>query len=159
MATENFDDKDFVDRYVAQGPSLFVPGFEALHRMTGLLLAEFVPEDGAIFIVGAGGGHELMRLSAAQKSWRFCAVDPSVIENAPDGPFDAATCLLTLHLVADDGGKLATLRSIRARLKPEAPFVLVDLCMDRAAADFEQALGRYARFAEESGAEAEAETA
>ena len=180
MATEHFDDKDFVDRYVARGPSLFVPGFEGMHRMTGLLLAESVPENGSVLVLGAGGGHELTHLSAVQAGWRFCAVDPSeemlsaaryrmraqgdeqrvdwvhgVIEDAPDGPFDAATCLLTLHFVADDGGKLATLQAIRARLRPEAPLVLVDLCMDRAAADFEQALGRYARFAEDSGAEVE----
>lgn len=178
MVTEHFDEKEFVKRYVDQGPSLFVPGFEGLHCMTGILLDESVPDSGAILIIGAGGGHELTRLAADHKGWRFCAVDPSaemlkaaryrmveqgdsdrvdwirgVIDDAPDGPFDAATCLLTLHFVPDDGAKLKTLQSIRARLKPGAPLVLVDLCMDLKADDFETALDRYVNFAEASGAD------
>ncbi|WP_299322354.1 methyltransferase [Parasphingopyxis sp.] len=178
MVTEHFDEEDFVKRYVERGPSRFVPGFESLHRMADLLLAETVPDNGSVLIIGAGGGHELTRLATGHKGWRFCAVDPSeemlkaaryrmadqgdnervdwiqgVVDDAPDGPFDAATCLLTLHFVPDDGAKLETLRSIRSRLTPGAPFVLADLCMDQTADDFDVALGRYARFAGASGAD------
>jgi tRNA (cmo5U34)-methyltransferase len=72
--------------------------------------------------------------------------------DAPNGPFDAATCLLTLHFVADDGSKLDTLRAIHARLRPGAPFLLVDLCMEKGAADHELRIGRYRTFALNSGA-------
>ena len=47
----------------------------------------------------------------------------SYIDTAPDGPYDAACCLLTLHfLPADD--RLRTLRALHSRLKPGAPFVM-----------------------------------
>jgi SAM-dependent methyltransferase len=73
------------------------------------------------------------------------------IFDTPPGPFDAATCLLTLHFVPDDGAKEQTLREIRRRLKPGAPFVLVDLCIDLAAPEAATALNRYRAFALESG--------
>lgn len=47
------------------------------------------------------------------------------VEDAPLGPFEAATCLLVLGLIADDGSKLRTLETIHRRLEPGAPFVLV----------------------------------
>ena len=178
MVTEHFEDQEFVKRYVERGPSHFVPGFEALHRMTAILLAESTPADGRLLLLGAGGGHELTRLASHRSGWRFCAVDPSqqmlgaaryrmdqqadtgrvewicgLIDDAPQGPFDAATCLLALHFVPDDGSKLQTLQSIRRRLVPGAPLVLVDLCMDRAAPDFDRALGWYARYATLTGAD------
>lgn len=42
---------------------------------------------------------------------------------APAGPFDAATCLLTMHFVPMDE-RMRTLNEVRGRLKPGAPFVL-----------------------------------
>ncbi|MEM6740791.1 MAG: methyltransferase [Pseudomonadota bacterium] len=178
MVTEHFRDEAFVEKYVEQGPALFVPGFEALHRMTAILLGERVPNAGMLLLLGAGGGHELTRLAAHNAAWRFCAVDPSeamlgaartrmaqqgaaervdwvcgLIEDAPTGPFDGATCLLTLHFVPDDGAKLDTLRAIRGRLKPGAPLVLVDLCMDRGSQGFHRAVDLYGAYAEHTGAQ------
>ncbi|MEM9355291.1 MAG: methyltransferase [Pseudomonadota bacterium] len=178
MVTEHFRDEEFVTKYVAQGPACFVPGFDALHRMTAILMAESAPTDGTLLLLGAGGGHELTSLASHESGWRFCAVDPSeqmlnaaryrmdqqgdggrvewvcgLIDDAPLGPFDAATCLLTLHFVPDDGGKLETLQSIRRRLKPGAALVLVDLCMDRAAPDFGRAVDLYGAYASLTGAE------
>jgi len=178
MVAEQFQDEAFVRRYVEHGPALFVPGFEAMHRMTAIILAERTPANGKVLVLGAGGGHELTRLAAHQAGWRFCAVDPSeqmlgaarhrmdqqgdagrvdwvcaLIDDAPAGPFDAATCLLTLHFVADDGAKLATLRSILQRLKPGASFVIVDFCVDRTGPDFNKAVERYGQYAKLTGAD------
>ena len=75
--------------------------------------------------------------------------------DAPPGPYDAATCLLTLHFVPDDGSKERTLTEIRRRLKPGAPFVLVDLCIDIASPESSVALNRYREYALESGADLE----
>lgn len=47
-----------------------------------------------------------------------------LIDDAPAGPFDGATCLLTLHFL-DRPDRIRTLRAIRDRLKPGAPFVAV----------------------------------
>jgi hypothetical protein len=49
----------------AEGPRRFVPGIESLHRMTGILLAERVPSDAAVLVLGAGGGLELKAMAEA----------------------------------------------------------------------------------------------
>lgn len=45
------------------------------------------------------------------------------IDGAPDGPFDGATCLLTLHFVPRQHC-VATLTALRKRLKPGAPLIV-----------------------------------
>ena len=140
-----FDDPAAVARY-AENPPRLVPGFTDLQRMTRLLLAEAAPADGRILVVGAGGGLELGAFAEAQPGWRFVGVDPSAemlklarlalgplaerveltegyIDSAPEGPFDGASCLLTLHFVPL-AERLATLKEIRRRLKPGAAFVV-----------------------------------
>ncbi|WP_331461893.1 class I SAM-dependent methyltransferase [Roseibium limicola] len=122
-----------------------VPGLSDMHRMTALLLQEQAPEDAHVLIVGAGGGLELKAIADARPKWRFTGVDPSTdmldqarstlnaaanriryhqgyMDDAPYGPYDGATCLLTLHfLEAED--RLRTLIEIRRRLKPGGVFV------------------------------------
>lgn len=140
-----FTDPAMVADY-AEGTPRRVPGFADLHRMTMLLLAERAPEAAEILVVGAGGGLELKALTELQPRWRFVGVDPSAemlglarrilgplqsrialqqgyVDTAPAGPFDGATCLLTLHFLAKDE-RLRTLLEIRQRLKPGAPLVV-----------------------------------
>lgn len=140
-----FDDPAAVARYAESTPRL-VPGFADLHRMTRVLLAETVPSEGKVLVVGAGGGLELRAFAAAQPGWRFAGVDPSIemlrlarltlgplaeradlhhgyITSAPEGPFDGACCLLTLHFISAEE-RLATLRQIRRRLRPGAALVI-----------------------------------
>ncbi len=59
-----FNDPVAVAKY-AEGPRRYVPGFDALHRMTSLLLAEGTPEDARVLVLGAGGGLELDVLAEA----------------------------------------------------------------------------------------------
>lgn len=124
-----------------------VPGLHDLHRMAAILLAEHVPEKGRVLVLGAGGGLELRAFAQAHPGWRFDGVDPSpemiaqardilgkdaarvtlhqgYIEDAPEGPFDGATCLLTLHFLPGEE-RLRTLRQLHHRLRPGAPFVMV----------------------------------
>ena len=133
----------------ADGPRRQVPGLEAMHRMTAMLLAERVPDQGRVLVLGAGGGLELKALAEARPGWRFDGVDPSAdmlrlaaettapfadrvrliegtIAAAPDGPYDAATSLLVFHFIARDQ-RLATLKALRRRLKPGAPLVLAHI--------------------------------
>lgn len=136
-------------RHYADGPPRQVPGFAGIHRMMNLLLAETIPDDGNILVLGAGGGLELKAMANFRPGWRFSGVDPSAdmlqlarqitaehasridltagyIDAAPDGPFDAATSLLTFHFIPRDQ-RLETLRQIRRRLKPGAPLVLAHI--------------------------------
>jgi len=179
MSQSHYEDPDVVRRY-AQGPTAFVPAYAHMQRMAAQLIRERIGGSGKVLVLGAGGGLELEAFASRCPHWTFLGVDPAeamleaakermlpagaservdwhhgYIFDAPPGPFDAATCLLTLHFVPDDGAKEQTLREIRRRLKPGAPFVLVDLCIDLASPDAATALNRYREFALESGAELE----
>lgn len=171
-----FSDPEAVARY-AEGPSRLVPGFRDLQRMAALLLAERVGGDGRVLVLGAGGGLELKAFAEAQPGWRFLGVDPSAemldlaartlgptlasrvelhqgyVESAPPGPFDGATCLLTLHFVPLDQ-RVATLTELRRRLRPGAPLVVAHHSFPRGG-ERERWLARYAAFAASSGVPAE----
>ena len=124
-----------------------VPGLADVHRMAMLLLAERATGNAEILVVGAGGGLESRAMAEAQPGWRFTGVDPSgpmldlarqtveafanrvkliegTVDQAPAGPFDGATCILTLHHL-DRDTRLSTLEQIRRRLKPGTALVIV----------------------------------
>lgn len=174
--TDVFADPDAVARY-AEGPPRIVPGFADLQRMSAVLLAERAPSDARVLVVGAGGGLELKVFAERQPDWQFDGVDPSAemlklaegtlgpflprvrlhqgyIDVAPDGPFDAAACLLTLHFVPLDE-RLRMLREIRRRLKPGAPLVVAHLSFPQSEAERARWLSRYVSFAVSSGVEPE----
>jgi len=177
MKPLHFDDRDFARHYVEDGPARFVPGYDVMHRMAAQLIAERAGAHADILVLGAGGGLETRAFAGLQPGWTFCGVDPSAemlevgrtvcatvadrvrwtqgfVPDAPEGPFDGAACLLTLHFLTDDGAKLEALQAIRRRLKPGSVFILVDLCLDRTAAGYDALRDRYARFALASGADA-----
>jgi tRNA (cmo5U34)-methyltransferase len=72
------------------------------------------------------------------------------IETAPDGPFDAATCLLTLHFLNPEE-RLRTLQEVRRRMKPGAPFVVAHHSFPRDEPGRELWPSRFAAFAVASG--------
>jgi len=168
----SFSDPQAVAHY-AEGPVRQVPGFHALQQMAALLLAESVPEGGHVLVLGAGGGLELKVFAEAQPGWRFVGVDPSAemlkvaeatlgpliahvdlregyIDTAPEGPFDGATCLLTLHFLSAEE-RLHTLRELRRRLKPGAPLVVAHHSFPQTGREKARWLDRYAAFAVSSG--------
>ncbi len=71
-----FSNVQAVARY-AEGPPRIVPGFAGMQRMATLLLAERVPEEGRVLVVGAGGGLELKAFAEAHPGWTFDGVDPA----------------------------------------------------------------------------------
>ncbi|MEO0823838.1 MAG: hypothetical protein AAF074_25945 [Pseudomonadota bacterium] len=52
------------------------------------------------------------------------------VDDAPDGPFEAATSVLVMHFLPDDGAKRAYLAAIRQRLRAGALYIHVDVCVD-----------------------------
>lgn len=164
----SFSDPEAVSRY-AEGPVRQVPGFHDLQKMADLLLAERVPEDGQVLVAGAGGGLELKVFAETHPGWRFCGVDPSAemlglaertlgplmsrvdlhhgyIDSAPAGPFDGATCLLTLHFIPEEERR-RTVAEVYRRLKPGAPFVVAHHSFPQAEGEKRKWLARYAAFA------------
>lgn len=174
---EPFDpyaDPDVVARY-ADGPPRLVPGFADLHRMTAILLAERAPERARILAVGAGGGLELKALADFNARWTFDGVDPATemldlatqtlgplssrvqlhdgtVDVAPPGPFDGATCLLTMHFIST-GERRRTVSEIRRRLRPGAPLVVAHFSFPQGEGERTLWLSRYAAFATASGVE------
>jgi tRNA (cmo5U34)-methyltransferase len=140
-----FDRPGMADDY-AQRPFRQVPGLTGLQRMVALLLAERVPSDGQVLVLGAGGGLDLRVFAEMQPDWRLTGIDPSpvmldlaretmgslagqvtliegYIDDVPEGPFDGATCLLTLHFL-DREQRRHTLAELARRLRPGAPLVV-----------------------------------
>lgn len=122
-----------------------------------------------VLLAGAGTGAELAALASAGPTWRFVAADPSadmlahlrtraaslgvsdrvavhdgVVAALPrEAAFDAATLLLVLHFVPDDGAKLALLRDVAARLRPGAPLFAADMHGEPGTAAFALLLGAW----------------
>src|SRR5690606_7885976 len=118
-SNEPFSDPKAVAQYT-EGPPRIVPGYHGMLLMTTLLIAEHVPDEGRILVLGPGGGLELKAFAEAHPKWIFDGVDPAsemlmlakrvlgplaprvnlhhgYIQAAPAGQFDAASCLLTFH--------------------------------------------------------------
>lgn len=176
-----FDDPALVAGYAARTERL-VPGLRDLHRMAAVLLAEGAPAaDARMLVLGAGGGLELKALADARPEWQFDGVDPSaqmlhlarqtlgplaarvrwhegLIDSAPPGPFDGATCLLTLHFLPQDE-RLRTLQALHQRLRPGARLVVTHHSLAYDGADPDRWLRRNAAFAAPPGATAAPDTA
>ncbi|WP_340680417.1 class I SAM-dependent methyltransferase [Paraglaciecola sp.] len=161
----------------AENASRRVPGLKDIHRMSALLLAERTPSDGHVLVVGAGGGMELKFFTQSFPGWKFDGVDPSAemlamtktslgplasrvqlhhgyIDAAPKGPFDGASCLLTLHFI-NKTERYRMLCEIHARLKPGGVFVAVHYSISEHSAQRDLWLSRCADFAILSGVDTE----
>lgn len=157
MTIENpspFADPAAITHY-ADNARRTVPGLDAVHRMASVLLTERTPADARILVLGAGGGLELRAFADDHPDWTFDGVDPAApmlelaraalgahadraslhtgyIDTAPGGPFDGGACLLTMHFL-DAEQRLDTLRQVRQRLKPGAPFVVMHISYEQEA--------------------------
>lgn len=154
-----------------------VPGLAALHRMTSMLVAERAPVQARVLVLGAGGGMELKALADDNSGWSFCGIDPSAdmlrvavqtvgphlprvylqqgyIDAAPEGPFDAAVCLLTLHFVGR-ARRLDTLEQIRRRLVPGAPFVVAHISFPQSEPERSTWIARHVAFGGAASGDAE----
>ena len=141
-----------------------VPGYDAMHEMAHFLLRAHVAEHAKVLVVGAGTGKESITYALANPSWAITGIDPTehmlsiavqtaahhqlagrvnlhlgtlqTLESSP--PFDAATSILVMQFLPDDGAKENFLREIAAHLKPKARLVLVDLEGTKASPEFNE---------------------
>ena len=134
-----------------------IPGYEALHGMTHSLLQTNLSESAKLLVVGSGTGMELVNYCQQNPTWSLTGIDPSAemmaiaeeelttlgyrerivlhtdyVSSLPETePMDAATLMLVMHFLRDDGSKLRLLKDIARHLKPGAQLVLADLYGDR----------------------------
>lgn len=164
-----------VEEYVLRARQS-IPARDAIFLIARALFENKLAESSKILVVGAGGGEEILSLGKPNPGWKFVGVDLSEamlkladtrfaqeqlqnkvelhrtdVRNLDDKDFDAATCILTLHFVADDGAKLAMLQAIRERLKSEALFFLVDGAGESGNPEFTENVAAWKRHAQNNG--------
>ena len=146
-----------------QAIRLRIPGYEALHSTARALLECQLPPQARILVVAAGTGQELVSCAEGRPGWSFVGVDPSAdmldiartkiasvglgdrvqlfcgstVELPASERFDAATALLVMHFLPDDGSKHSFLQAIAERMKPGAPLLLADLTGEPGTDEFE----------------------
>lgn len=154
----------------------FIPGYDGLYSLAQILLAEDLPENAEILIIGAGGGKEITMFGKAFSDAKLTGVDPSekmlgvanelaeqadlqsrvtlqtgTIEDVEEKQFDAATALLVMHFLPDNGEKLEFLKAIYSRLKKGAKFIIADGCYERDSEEFDWLLDVYKKHARLNG--------
>ncbi len=129
-----------------------IPAYDTIYELTQHLLREKLGDSAKLLVAGAGTGKELIDYSLTNTNWFITGFDPSekmlsiakskiiaaclqnrisfvpgFIDDVAEKYFDAATSILVMHFLRDDGSKLRFLKCIATRLKQGAPFVLVDI--------------------------------
>lgn len=158
-----------------------VPGVGGLYALLRAAIEKQLPKGGHLLIVGAGGGREIEELAESKKTYRVTAVDPSAdnlegakhiaekscmmdrvrfvqgrVEDlaAVEHAFDAASSLLVMHGLPDDGSKLSYLKAIHSRLAPGAALVHADVCVETTA-EFDAMVPLYQHHAARQGIDPE----
>lgn len=143
-----------------------LPTYDHIFQMSKTFLESALPEEARVLVLQCGNIRELEVLAQAHPRWVFTGIDQSpellnsvrsetksLIPNGlinliqgstdeipVDRPFDAATCILLLHLIPDDDSKLALLKRIAKSLKPQSTFILVSLTGDHQEPEFARQL-------------------
>ncbi len=130
----------------------WIPGYRYFMDRLPNILKETINKH--LLVVGCGTGAEIERFIHARESWEITGIDPSpamitqaakslesfenvrliegVVTDLDKAEiFGAATLLLVLHFMEDDGTKIELLQSISERLEKDAPFVLLDITGDK----------------------------
>ena len=139
-----------------------IPGYEALHGMAQTLLQLSLSQSAKLLVVGSGTGMELINFCTNNPQWLLTGVEPSAemmaiakkqlsqrnllervnlhpgyVGSLPETSLmDAATLILVMHFLPDDGSKLALLKAITKRLQPGAKLILADLHGDKSTPHF-----------------------
>lgn len=132
------------DKFVEQ----WIPNYHYFLDLIPNLLKE--EKGNKILIVGCGTGNEIERLLDLPSQWDITGIDPShdmivqaqeklakhpnvhliegLVSDLKEGQkYNAATLLLVLHFLDDNGNKQNILNDIASKLEPDSPFILLDI--------------------------------
>jgi len=135
------------DQFVDQ----WIPNYDYFIRQLPKLLEE---ERKELLVVGCGTGNEIESFTQSGNAWKITGIDPSpemvlqareklkdyskvelidgVLEDLPASrKYGAATLLLVLHFLEDDGSKLNLLKEISKRIETGAPLIILDITGDQ----------------------------
>jgi len=130
----------------------WIPNYHYFLGRLPKLLSETDQKD--LLVVGCGTGNEIERFTQCPEHWEITGIDPSseMVKQAHEKlqncknvnlieglltdldvskKYGAATLLLVLHFLDDNGEKQNLLKEIADRLVPGAPFVMLDITGDK----------------------------
>lgn len=134
-----------------QSIPVWMPNYTFLQDLIARLLVRETQDPSArVLVAGCGTGNDVLALHHRSPTLNLVGVDhsPEMIDiarqkttgnaqielvegelkNLPlEPPFAAATLVLVLHFLPDDGAKLQLLQEIASRLQPGAPFYMADV--------------------------------
>ena len=149
-ATQHFGDKHarIYDEKIRE----VIRGYNEMHDLTCYLLKDILPENAKILVSGIGTGHEAITYAENQSGWYIVGVDPTPemikssknkimqlglgnrikavegrVNNLKENNFDAATSILVMQFLKDNGDKKEYLKNISEKLKKGAKLVVIDL--------------------------------
>ncbi|HEY3272929.1 MAG TPA: class I SAM-dependent methyltransferase [Methanocella sp.] len=157
----------------------FTAAYEPMFTMAYACLRSLARDDARLLIAGAGTGMEICTFGPHSPGWNMTGVDPSgemlaiaqkkideeqlanpinlfkgYVHDLPETTdYDAATCILVMHFLPDDGSKLRLLESISRRLKSGSPFILVDGFGMKDSDSFNRTVSAWKTFAKTQGAD------
>lgn len=139
-----------------------IPAYNAIYELTQHLLRETLGDKVKLLIAGSGTGKESIDYSLANPNWFVTGFDPSekmlaiakskitaaslqtrislvsgLVDDVSEKNFDAATSILVMHFLRDDGSKLSFLKGIANKLKHGALIIIVDLEGDPNSTEYE----------------------
>lgn len=130
----------------------WIPNYHYFMDHLPNLLIETNPKE--LLVVGCGTGNEILRFARSPVDWRITGIDPSpdmivhareklkdynnvelieglITDLSADKKYNAATLLLVLHFIEDNGNKLQMFKAIAKRLVAGAKLVMLDMTGDK----------------------------
>ena len=145
-----------------------IRGYEEMHELSYYLLKDNLQGNAEILVNGVGTGHEAIVYARGQRSWHITGIDPTPemvrsaknkilqlgltsqieviagkVENIKKNDFDAATSILVMQFLKDNGDKEIYLKNISSKLKKGAKFILIDLEGEKKSINFELLLSAW----------------
>ncbi|MFT5726567.1 MAG: tRNA (cmo5U34)-methyltransferase [Desulforhopalus sp.] len=142
---------DFATDYDAIAQKI-IPAYDAIYELSQHILMESLGKKAKVLVAGSGTGKEIIDYSRNNPHWHLTGFDPAekmlsiarckinaaslqnrislvqgLIDDVDEKGFDAATSILVMHFLQDDGSKSNFLKGISEKLKAGALIVLVDL--------------------------------